>query len=205
MPDSHALQQPCRLRARKLCLEIPLYSHPDVAISALTVDCQKTCKKAVCWTGRDPIADVAAFKERGANVLVGTPGRLHDVFERSDVLDARRLEACPPSPHLLSRQDPQPPSWFAAFCSAAYSERIAISYREVQPGALVAAITGSMALLIKSCKGGLQTCRESTAGPARGESTQECLHECYCCQARGCACALQDWQQSALLAVTSSP
>jgi hypothetical protein len=35
---------------------------------------------------------VAAFKVRGANVLVGTPGRLHDVFERSDVLDARRLE-----------------------------------------------------------------------------------------------------------------
>lgn len=35
---------------------------------------------------------MAAFKERGANVLVGTPGRLHDVFERSDVLDARRLE-----------------------------------------------------------------------------------------------------------------
>ncbi|KAK9918182.1 hypothetical protein WJX75_002016 [Coccomyxa subellipsoidea] len=42
--------------------------------------------------GSDPIADVAAFKVRGANVLVGTPGRLHDVFERSDVLDARRLE-----------------------------------------------------------------------------------------------------------------
>ncbi len=35
---------------------------------------------------------MAAFKEHGAHVLVGTPGRLHDVFERSDVLDARRLE-----------------------------------------------------------------------------------------------------------------
>lgn len=41
---------------------------------------------------RDPIADVAAFKEQGGHVLVGTPGRLHDVFERSDVLDAKRLE-----------------------------------------------------------------------------------------------------------------
>ena len=42
---------------------------------------------------RDPLADVAAFKAQGGHVLVGTPGRLSDVFERAEgTLDARRLE-----------------------------------------------------------------------------------------------------------------
>lgn len=41
---------------------------------------------------RDPQADVAAFQEQGGNILVGTPGRLSDIFERSKVLDARKLE-----------------------------------------------------------------------------------------------------------------
>ena len=41
---------------------------------------------------RDPQADVAAFQEQGGNILVGTPGRLSDIFERSQVLDARKLE-----------------------------------------------------------------------------------------------------------------
>ncbi len=37
---------------------------------------------------------MAAFKARGGHVLVGTPGRLSDVFERAEgTLDARRLEA----------------------------------------------------------------------------------------------------------------
>ena len=36
---------------------------------------------------------MAAFRERGGHVLVGTPGRLSDVFERAEgTLDARRLE-----------------------------------------------------------------------------------------------------------------
>lgn len=30
----------------------------------------------------DPAADVAAFKQGGGNVLVGTPGRLDDVLKR---------------------------------------------------------------------------------------------------------------------------
>lgn len=34
--------------------------------------------------GSDPRGDVDALRERGANVLVGTPGRLHDVMERTE-------------------------------------------------------------------------------------------------------------------------
>jgi hypothetical protein len=34
--------------------------------------------------GSDPRGDVDTLKERGANVLVGTPGRLHDVMERTE-------------------------------------------------------------------------------------------------------------------------
>ena len=41
---------------------------------------------------RDPQADVAAFQEQGGNILVGTPGRLSDIFERSKVLNAKKLE-----------------------------------------------------------------------------------------------------------------
>ncbi len=41
---------------------------------------------------RDPQADVAAFQADGGNILVGTPGRLADVFERSRVLDPKHLE-----------------------------------------------------------------------------------------------------------------
>ena len=35
---------------------------------------------------------MAAFQERGGNILVGTPGRLSDIFERSKVLDPKHLE-----------------------------------------------------------------------------------------------------------------
>ena len=45
---------------------------------------------AVCR--RDPQADVAAFQEKGGHILVGTPGRLSDIFERSRVLDAKHIE-----------------------------------------------------------------------------------------------------------------
>lgn len=48
--------------------------------------------KLVVLLCRDPVADLRAFNERGAHILVGTLGRLTDVFEKSDVLDTRRLE-----------------------------------------------------------------------------------------------------------------
>ena len=41
---------------------------------------------------RDPQADVAAFQAEGGNILVGTPGRLADISERSKVLDPKHLE-----------------------------------------------------------------------------------------------------------------
>ncbi len=41
----------------------------------------------------DPLVDVAAFAERGAHVLVGTPGRLADLVQRAGkAMDLRRLE-----------------------------------------------------------------------------------------------------------------
>lgn len=43
-------------------------------------------------TCSDPAADVAAFKETGAQVLVGTPGRILDVMKRCTAMDLRRLE-----------------------------------------------------------------------------------------------------------------
>jgi superfamily II DNA/RNA helicase len=34
--------------------------------------------------GSDPRGDVDALRQHGANLLVGTPGRLHDVMERTE-------------------------------------------------------------------------------------------------------------------------
>ncbi|KAL4439662.1 hypothetical protein ABPG75_002663 [Micractinium tetrahymenae] len=42
--------------------------------------------------GTDPGADVAAFKEGGGHVLVGTPGRLDDVMQRCTTMDLRTVE-----------------------------------------------------------------------------------------------------------------
>lgn len=39
--------------------------------------------------GSDPAADVAAFKEGGGHLLVGTPGRLDDVMQRCPTMDLR--------------------------------------------------------------------------------------------------------------------
>lgn len=42
-----------------------------------------------CTASRDPAADVAAFKESGGHVLVGTPGRLDDIMQRCSTMDLR--------------------------------------------------------------------------------------------------------------------
>ena len=47
-----------------------------------------------CWLTacRDPSEDVAAFKQEGGQVLIGTPGRLSDFMKRCTAVDTRRLE-----------------------------------------------------------------------------------------------------------------
>lgn len=42
--------------------------------------------------GGEVKADVKRIEEEGANLLIGTPGRLHDIMERVDVLDFRSFE-----------------------------------------------------------------------------------------------------------------
>ncbi|EFN51762.1 hypothetical protein CHLNCDRAFT_139706 [Chlorella variabilis] len=42
--------------------------------------------------GTDPAVDVAAFKEVGGHVLVGTPGRLDDIMQRCTTMDLRTVE-----------------------------------------------------------------------------------------------------------------
>lgn len=37
-------------------------------------------------------SDMKKIEEEGANLLIGTPGRLYDIMERMDVLDFRNLE-----------------------------------------------------------------------------------------------------------------
>ena len=42
--------------------------------------------------GTDVTAEAAKLKQSGANVLIGTPGRLHDIMERVSALDFKNLE-----------------------------------------------------------------------------------------------------------------
>lgn len=37
-------------------------------------------------------SDLRKIEEEGANLLIGTPGRLYDIMERMDMLDFRNLE-----------------------------------------------------------------------------------------------------------------
>lgn len=42
--------------------------------------------------GVDIKSDIKKIEDEGVNVLVGTPGKLHDIMERLDVLDFRNFE-----------------------------------------------------------------------------------------------------------------
>ncbi|XP_073297657.1 DEAD-box ATP-dependent RNA helicase 18 [Primulina huaijiensis] len=42
--------------------------------------------------GAEVKADVTKIEDEGANLLIGTPGRLYDIMERMDILDFRSLE-----------------------------------------------------------------------------------------------------------------
>jgi len=44
--------------------------------------------------GREVKNDIKKIEEDGANVLIGTPGRLFDIMDRIDILDFRSLEVC---------------------------------------------------------------------------------------------------------------
>lgn len=37
-------------------------------------------------------SDMKKIEDEGANLLIGTPGRLHDIMDRMDILDFRNLE-----------------------------------------------------------------------------------------------------------------
>lgn len=37
-------------------------------------------------------ADMKKIEEEGANILIGTPGRLHDIMNRMDILDFKNFE-----------------------------------------------------------------------------------------------------------------
>lgn len=50
---------------------------------------EKTLSTDSC---RNPTIDVASFENSGGNVMVGTPGRIADVFRRSSQVDPRQLE-----------------------------------------------------------------------------------------------------------------
>ncbi|XP_071710280.1 DEAD-box ATP-dependent RNA helicase 18 [Rutidosis leptorrhynchoides] len=42
--------------------------------------------------GSEVKSDMKKIEEEGANLLIGTPGRLHDIMDRMDILDFRNLE-----------------------------------------------------------------------------------------------------------------
>ena len=44
------------------------------------------------FTPRDPAIDVSHFKDHGAHILVGTPGRIDDIMKRCTVMEFKRLE-----------------------------------------------------------------------------------------------------------------
>ncbi|KAJ4842688.1 DEAD-box ATP-dependent RNA helicase 18 [Turnera subulata] len=53
-------------------------------------------KSVLLVGGVDVKADLKRIEEEGANLLIGTPGRLFDIMERLDILDFRNLEVTDP-------------------------------------------------------------------------------------------------------------
>ncbi|CAI0416138.1 unnamed protein product [Linum tenue] len=56
------------------------------------IDTLSNFKSLLLVGGVDVKADVKKIEEEGANLLIGTPGRLHDIMERVGDLDFRNLE-----------------------------------------------------------------------------------------------------------------
>ena len=81
-----------------------MQTHPPAACNSLMssvpqchgperVDLRLTAERSMMLTAcRDPAEDVAAFRQGGGQVLIGTPGRLSDFMKRCAAVDTRRLE-----------------------------------------------------------------------------------------------------------------
>lgn len=59
------------------------------------VETVKGLRASLLVGGTDVGGDVRRLKEEGANVLIGTPGRLDDIMERTSFLELKRLEVRP--------------------------------------------------------------------------------------------------------------
>ncbi|KAL6980752.1 DEAD-box ATP-dependent RNA helicase 18 [Sarracenia purpurea var. burkii] len=70
---------------RELSSQIFLVAQPFIS-TLLNV------KSVLLVGGAEVKADLRKIEEEGANLLIGTPGRLHDIMERMDMLDLRNLE-----------------------------------------------------------------------------------------------------------------
>lgn len=55
--------------------------------------------------GLEVKADIRKIEEEGANLLIGTPGRLYDIMERMDILDFRDLEVFTFMPHSVENKE----------------------------------------------------------------------------------------------------
>lgn len=51
--------------------------------------------------GSEVKVDMKKIEDEGANLLIGTPGRLHDIMERMDILDFRNLEVIVLFPFMI--------------------------------------------------------------------------------------------------------
>lgn len=61
-------------------------------LCVLCLHTTETCLDTTLLDCSDVAADVAKFTTQGANVLIGTPGRLLDIMQQSTAMNLRRLE-----------------------------------------------------------------------------------------------------------------
>lgn len=98
-------QEPQSLRTQFMncleahCIAVPVRSPGTVAPEAGgTGAVYYTARAPVLVVCSDPAQDVAAFKQSGGHVMIGTPGRIEDVMKRCPLMDFKRLEVSPETP-----------------------------------------------------------------------------------------------------------
>lgn len=84
-PKSHQVMGLIISPTRELASQIYHVAQPFIATLSKV-------KSILLVGGGEVKADVKRIEEEGANLLIGTPGRLHDIMERVDVLDFRSFE-----------------------------------------------------------------------------------------------------------------